>query len=149
MGLGLKCHHFCCSNLYKLCSKIVCERLNTVIDKILSPEQTGFSKNKRIFSTITSLLESCNLALKTNSPGFAFCADYQKAFDLINHKYLLSVFKFFGFGDFFVNLIKTILSGKKASIQFETNSNSCNSFLMESGTGQGGAISVYRNSPPP
>ena len=121
------------SILYKLCSSVIAKRLLSVIDSITSFEQTGFSSKKRLSSTVNSLIESINLGLSSKIPGFVFCGDFRKAFDLININYVLSTFEFFGFGPFFCKLIKTILTGKKGSIIGADSE----SFDILSGTGQG------------
>ena len=124
------------STTYKIVSGAITERLNSVIDSVLSVEQTGFSKNKRIGAGLVSILDSVNATNLSGLPAFMLSTDFHKAFDSISHNHILQSLRFFGFGRNFVNMISTLLKGKRAGILTD-NGNVGPSFDVESGSGQG------------
>ena len=62
---------------------------------------------------ISDILEIANtLALE----GFLVTIDIEKAFDSVNHSFLLQILRKFGFGIDFVSWIKMILNNQKSCI---------------------------------
>ena len=67
--------------------------------------------------------------------------DIEKAFDSVNHFFLISVLKRYGFGDDFIKWIKTLLKNQES---FVLNVGKITHyFKLESGTRQGDPISAY------
>ena len=61
--------------------------------------------------------------------------DFAKAFDTVNHQFLLDTLEFFNFGENFINMTKTILSGRRGGILVDGEVGSI--FNFETGSGQG------------
>ena len=74
-------------------------------------------------------------------PGAILLLDIQKAFDSVNHQYLLKVLKRFNFGDKFVDWIKTLYSSRKSYVV--NNGFFTKAVMMERGIFQGCPISPY------
>jgi hypothetical protein len=64
------------------------------------------------------------------------CVDQAKAFDSVDHKYMLKVFRFFGFGDRFISWLTTIGTNRKACVILE-NGKKSKFFNLEKETAQG------------
>jgi hypothetical protein len=124
------------SNFYKILSRAVNNRLKKVADRILSRAQKGFTQTRQIHEVIINLTETINQCEKRNIKGAMVCVDQAKAFDSVDHNYMVKVFKFFGFGDRFISWLSTIGTNRKACILLE-NGNKSVLFNLEKGTAQG------------
>jgi hypothetical protein len=56
--------------------------------------------------------------------GAILSIDQAKAFDTVSHKFMNSVYKFFGFGPNFVRLLETLGNNRTACISFDDGSHS-------------------------
>ena len=87
---------------------------------------------------ISDILEISNsLALE----GFLVTVDIEKAFDSVNHCFLLQILRKFGFGIDFVSWIKTILNNQESCII--NGGKATKGFELERGARQGDPISAY------
>ena len=67
--------------------------------------------------------------------------DIEKAFDSVNHFFLISVLKQYGFGDEFIKWIKTLLKNQESCVL--NGGKTSHYFKLERGTQQGNPISAY------
>ena len=67
--------------------------------------------------------------------------DIEKAFDSLDHTFLISVLKKFGFGTNFVNWIETLILKQESCVI--NGGNTTQYFHLERGARQGDPISVY------
>ena len=74
-------------------------------------------------------------------PGYMVLMDVEKAFDSMDHVFLLEVLKAFGFGENFINWIKIILTNQESCVM--NGGNSTGYFKLERGARQGDLISAY------
>ena len=87
---------------------------------------------------ISDILEISNaLALE----DFLVTIDIGKAFDSVNHCFLLQILRKIGFGIDFVSWIKTILKNQESCIIY--NGKTTKYFKLERGARQGDPISAY------
>ena len=93
------------------------------------------SESERVISDILEISKS--LALE----GFLVTADIGKAFDSVNHYFLLHFLRKFGFGIDFVSWIKKILNNPESCII--NGGKTTNYFELERDTRQGDPISAY------
>ena len=73
-------------------------------------DQTAYVKDRFICETdrlISDIIETSDVF---NIDGFLVTMDIEKAFDSLNHSFLLVVLKKFGFDTSFINWIETILN---------------------------------------
>jgi hypothetical protein len=102
---------------YKIFMKILANRLNThALSSIIGNHQTGSCANRNI---LDSFLET-NLLLENPhlcpSPSWLLFVDQKKAFDRVNHSYLIKSLTAFGFSNNFVSLITNLYSGQSATL---------------------------------
>ena len=73
-------------------------RLKEVLPCLISAEQTAYVPNRNIGESgrlISDIIEIANIR---QMEGFLVTMDIVKAFDTLDHKFLISVLKKFGFG---------------------------------------------------
>lgn len=123
---------------FKILSKILALRLQTVLSPIIDPDQTGFMPNRQSFHNTRRLLNitasSCSL-----SPEVVVSLDAEKAFDRMEWGFLHEVLARFGLGGAFVKWVKLLYSSPKASVR--TNDISSSPFPLGHGTRQGCPLS--------
>ena len=76
-----------------------------------------------------------------NIDGVLFAADIEKAFDSVEHSFIFTVLKKFGFGDDFIQWIKTFLFDASSCVM--NNNFSTGYFKIDRGTRQGDPLSAY------
>ena len=104
------------SNLYKIISRALNNRLNTVMDKITSRAQKGFTSSRHLQEVLINVIE-CIANCKIQEINAAIITiDMAKAFDTLSHGFLSECFRFFGFGDYFINMIEAVGKNRTASI---------------------------------
>ena len=126
------------NSLYKTFTRILASRLKHVLPSIIGPEQTAIptryiGNNVRLMSDILcySKVTEKNLLILTT--------DLEKAFDKISHNYLFNALNHFGFGNRFVNTIRSLYLGSTAKIK--ANNILSESLNLNSGVRQGDPLS--------
>ena len=91
----------------KIVSKALAKRIKDVLPSIIGSEQTAYVKNRfigeggRLISDILEVTDTLNLH------GYMVTIDFEKAFDSLNHDFLMQVK--FGFPEYFLDWIKILL----------------------------------------
>ena len=125
----------------KVLSKSLAERLKHVLPGLISSNQKAYAKNRYISESgrlISDVIEMCDML---NIPGCLVTMDIEKAFDSLDHNFLLHVFKKFDFGENFIYLIKILLNYQQFCVKnggFTTPF-----FNLEKGARQGDPILTY------
>lgn len=102
---------------FKVISKIIADRLASILPTIVSPNQKGFIKGRNIKDCLCLASEAINILDKKSFGGnLALKIDITKAFDTLDWRFLLKVLRCFGFNDTFCNWISSILSSATLSI---------------------------------
>ena len=89
-------------------------------------------------TTILETIAICNYHKKT---AIILLIDFSKAFDSISHDYIYESLKFFNFGEYFIKIVKTMLTGRTCTVMvdgYETKP-----FRIERGVPQGDTASPY------
>ena len=108
---------------------------------LVSENQTAFLNHKFISEggrLIDDLLELTDIY---NKKGFLVTIDIEKAFDSVNHIFIIKVLESFGFGYSFIQWIKILLKGQESCII--NGGKTSQYFKLERGTRQGDPISAY------
>ena len=94
---------------YKIATKAIANRMKKVLNKIINDSQTGFLKGRYIGENIRTIFEVIESLNDIYNPGLLFFADFQKAFDSIDHNFIFKVLTYFNFGTSFINWIKLFI----------------------------------------
>ena len=99
----------------KVLSKSLAEKLKHVLPELMSSNQIAYVKNRSISESglISNVIEMRDIL---DIPGYLVTTDIEKAFDSLNHDFLLSVFKKFGFGENFMHWIKVLLNNQQSCV---------------------------------
>ena len=92
-------------------------RLQKVIWKIISAQQTGYINKRFIGTNIRAILDICENIEANNDAGILLLLDFEKAFDSVERSFLFSTLQKLNFGKQFIQWIKTLYSEPKAIIK--------------------------------
>lgn len=92
----------------KIFSKVLASRIETVVGKIISPDQTGFIRGRLASDNIRRLLHILSATHKIPPACGLLFWDAEKVFDHLKWPFLWRVLKEFNFGDEFINIIQTL-----------------------------------------
>ena len=126
---------------YKILASVYANRLKTGLDAIIGETQTGFMKNRHISGNIRLVLDLIDYADNINSDAFILFLDFYKAFDTIEHKFLIETIKTFGFGSNFSNVVSMFYKdiNSSAIIKYNTSQR----FQINRGVRQGCNFSPF------
>ena len=82
-------------------------------------------------------ISNCDTA---GTEGLVLSIDYSKAFDTLSINFMKECYKFFSFGDYFINMLDTVGKNRTSSIILDNRAHS-ESFLLETGRPQGENLS--------
>ena len=86
---------------YKIASKAITERLKPVMHSIVHRDQTCGVVGRSIFSNLQLIRDTLDMICKTDETGILITLDQEKAFDRVDHSFLMRVLSSFGFGPSF------------------------------------------------
>ncbi|MBN3290062.1 LIN1 transcriptase, partial [Polypterus senegalus] len=113
--------------------------MEKVLPSIISQDQTGFIRGRHLSSNLRRLFNVIYSPTKSNTPEILLSLDAEKAFDMIEWKYLFTILEKFGFGPKICAWIKLLYTNPEASVCI---SNICSDyFKLERGTRQGCPLS--------
>jgi hypothetical protein len=125
---------------FKIISKIIADRLASILPSIISEEQRGFIHERNIKDCLCIASEAINLLQnKAFGGNLALKIDISKAFDTLEWSFLLNVLKQFGFNETFCNWILVIL--KSAYLSISINGKAHGYFNCTRGVRQGDPLS--------
>lgn len=129
----------CCNTLYKVFTKILCNRLVPFMDKLVSPNHTAFIKGRSIGDGILFAHEIIRGLGGKDNKYMCIKVDLKKAYDSINRAFVTHILISMGFPDKWVNIIDNIISTPMFSII--VNGESHGYFKSSNGLRQGDPIS--------
>ena len=116
---------------YKILAKSLALRLQKVIKSVILDDQVGYIKGRNI-STIVRLIDDVIEYIQVNNKtGAVVALDYTKAFDTINKKFLVELFKIAVFGPEFIQWVTVLMHGTESCVSY------CAFFPVDTGIRQG------------
>ncbi len=128
------------SNLYKILSRAISARLNTIVNRICSRAQKGFNSQRYTQKVLINVLETIRHCNTNDINGALVAVDMVKAFDTLSHNFLREVFKFFGLGPRMIKWLTLLGENRQACILLDDGTYSRN-FTLGRGRAQGDNIS--------
>ena len=125
----------------KIASKALAFRMKKVLPSIIHYDQTAYVKGRYIEESVSLIDDLLKFAEEENLDGILFAADIEKAFDSVDHNFIFASLKKFGFGDNFIQWVRTIFENSESCIM--NNGTSTGYFKLERGTRQGDPLSPY------
>ena len=125
---------------FKIISKALASRLKKVLPNLISPQQTAYVENRFIGEIGRLIADITEITDVINKEGFLVKIDIEKAFDSLDHIFVISVLKKFGFGNNFVSWIETLISKQESCVV--NGGNTTQYFHLERGARQGDPISA-------
>ena len=125
----------------KIISKVLAMCLKKVIDKVIRPDQTAYIPGRFIGKSIRLISDILECTEVEEMEGYMFAADIEKAFDLVDHNFLIAVLKKFGLGHKFIQWVKTLLYDQQSCVMI--NGHSTGSFALKRGSRQGDLLSAF------
>lgn len=124
---------------YKIISKVISHRLDTVLPKIIHLDQTCAVKGRSIFDNIHLLRNIIDYVEQKNVSACFISLDQEKAFDRVSWSYLYDTLTAFGFDNDFLRWIKLLYTDISSSVI--VNNFVSESFPIKRGVRQGCSLS--------
>ena len=128
------------SNLYKIISRALSNRLKTTTDRITSRAQKGFTSSRYLQEVLINVIEFIGHCNAEEKDAVIISVDYAKAFDTISNNFMSECYRFFGMGPTFRNMLETVGTNRRASIILD-NFEMSRTFNLEAGRPQGDNLS--------
>jgi ribonuclease HI len=124
---------------YKIMTKALATQLATHACDLLHPDQSGFVPTRSIFDPIRLAETMSSYADYMEENGAIVALDQEKAYDKIDHHYLIETLKTFRLPDLFINTISTLYKHAKTSVII--NGVRSTPYLVTRGVRQGDPLS--------
>ena len=86
--------------------------MKNVLSNIVKYDQTAYVKGRYIGESIRLISDLFEYTENNDVPGVLFSADFEKAFDSVEHNFIFAVLKSFGFRSQFIQWVGKNLSEK-------------------------------------
>lgn len=132
----------CCNVLYKVISKLLANRLKSILPKCISVNQSAFIKERLLMEIVLLATEIIKDYHKEDiSPRCAMMIDISKAFDYVQWSFLLNTLKALGLPERFIHWISLCIT--TASFSVQVNGELAGYFKSKRGLRQGCSLSPY------
>lgn len=130
-----------CNVIYKLCSKVLSNRLREILDETIAEEQSAFVPGRLITDNVLTAYQ-CIHAMRRKKGKQGWCAvkiDMMKAYDRVEWPYLQGIMLQLGFSEEWVSLVMKCVNS--VTFQVKVNGEMLPSFSPSKGIRQGDPIS--------
>jgi hypothetical protein len=100
----------------KLITKMLADRLQKVITRLIHKNLYGFVKSRSIHDCLAWAFEYLHICKKSKKELVILKLDFEKAFDKIEHQAVLEILKHMGFGERWLGWIKSLLNSGTSSV---------------------------------
>ena len=91
----------------KILTKVLAKRLKEVLPSLIKCDQTAYVKNRFLGESVRLISDVLEMTKTLNIEGFLMTVDIQKAFDSVDHKFLIACLRYMNFNGEFIDWIKT------------------------------------------
>eukprot|EP00253_Pinus_taeda_P026765 PITA_26765 len=105
-----------CNVIYKIISKVIANRLKSILPGIISEEQSGYVEGRQILDNILLAQEMIHLLHSRKEAGMLMQLDLSKAYDKVSWRYLEVVLEAFGFCRTWIKWILALIKSPRYSI---------------------------------
>jgi hypothetical protein len=102
---------------YKILTKVLANRLKVYLVKLVNIAQKGCVPGRTILDAISTIRDVIAYKNTVEKAGCILSIDFQSAYDVVDHGYLLKVLGHHKLGKGFINYIRCILRGGTSRIQ--------------------------------
>ena len=124
---------------YKILSKVLSIRIRKVLSNIIHRDQTCSIPGRTIQDNVILIRSIIEYQQQKRDPIGLVLWDQEKAFDRVNHRYLVGVLEAFGFGSGFIDWVKLLYAN--GSFRIKVNNYISKSIDFKSGVRQGCSLS--------
>ena len=125
----------------KIISKSLATRLKNVLQKLIDARQTAHVNERFIGESGRLIDDVLKVSAKQKLSGYLLTVDFEKAFDSLNHNFVIAVLKKYGFGDDFIGWVLILFNSQESCVI--NGGDSTKYFSLERGARQGDPISAY------
>ena len=125
---------------YKILSKVLAKRIKQVLGEIIHQDQVGYIKDRNIGEAVRLIEDMFFYSLHKNN-GYLVAADFEKAFDSVDHEFLFKVLELFGFGQSFLTWVKILYTDTSSCVM--NGGRPTGYFSINRGVRQGDPLSPY------
>eukprot|EP00253_Pinus_taeda_P006425 PITA_06425 len=130
-----------CNVIYKIISKVIANRLKTILPGIISEEQSGYVEGRQIFDNILLAQEMIHSLHSRKEAGMLMQLDLSKAYDKVSWKYLEAVLRAFGLYNTWIKWILALIKSPRYAIL--VNGAPSTPFAPSRGIRQGDPLSPF------
>ncbi|CAM2105361.1 unnamed protein product [Caretta caretta] len=102
---------------YKIVAKAISLRLGSVMADVVHPDQTYTVPGRSIFDNLFLVRDLLELGRRDGLSFARLSLDQEKAFDRVDHGYLLSTLQAFGFGPQFVSFLRVLYASAECLVR--------------------------------
>ncbi|CAM2113136.1 unnamed protein product [Caretta caretta] len=102
---------------YKIVAKAISLRLGSVLADVIHPDQTYTVPDHSIFDNLFMVRDLLELGHRDSLSFALMSLDQEKAFDRVDHGYLLSTLQAFGFGPQFVGFLRVLYASAECLVK--------------------------------
>ena len=125
---------------YKILAFTLSSRMQAVISKIISNDQSAYIRNRYIGNNARFLQDIIDLSENWNIPCALLSLDFQKAFDSLDWGFMLKCLKTYNFGEHFIKWIEILYN--QPSMIIKNNGHFSRSISLFTGIRQGCPVSA-------
>ncbi len=125
---------------YKILAFVLANRLQCVLNKIISTTQGAYIKKRFIGCNIRLIEDLIDYAGIINDESMIMFLDFEKAFDTVEWEFMFEVLKKFNFGEVFIKWIKTLYASARSKVK--NNGWISQDIIIERGIRQGCPVSA-------